>query len=363
MLLERYIFGMLLRNFLVLVVVVTAIVFLGAMAQNLRQHFDVSLAQLLGRFPYLLPVTLSISFPLSILVATLITYGRLSADNEILAVRMGGIHPFRVIAPAIVLGLLASAVALVVSGSVAPLSSARAREVTSNDLKTFLDNLEEQRLNRFRSRSILMSWRDVSEDGWLLGFFFRLRPAGGVDVMGEATRARIARDERMENLQFELEDVTFAQGDFVYRSSAKRVLLAYPVANLFRVIRRFDRRELFTNAELRYFVHRRPLLSPGPEPSEIRKLRVEYWKRIGLSLACFVFVFVGAPVGILFRRGSFVGSAVVALVLAFVVYYPLHEVGKEMAQQGVISPVVGLMAPGAIVCGLGVFLHRKVYLR
>ena len=62
--LQRYIFGILLKNFLLILVVVTAVGFMGVVGQNLGKYAEVSLGQLLGRFPFLLPSSLVISMPL-----------------------------------------------------------------------------------------------------------------------------------------------------------------------------------------------------------------------------------------------------------------------------------------------------------
>ncbi len=366
--LQRYIFGILLKNFLLILVVVTGLSFLGAMGQNLGRYAEVSLGQLLGRFPFLLPVSLSISMPLAMLVSTLITYGRLSADNEITAIRMGGIHPFHAISPALVLGLLVTCIALIMSAGIAPYAARRARAVTADDLTNFLDNLEEQRVTRFWTRNVWMSWHEVDEDGWLKGFFFKVLPLGKVPVVGEAERARVTRDPGMTRLTFELEDATIIQGDVENRISTDQTRLSYEVEELFDKANRSHRRPLISSFELRYEIHRdqalrRVLVGTRANVSDLVKHNVEFWGRLALSSACFVFVLVGAPLGILFRKGSFVGAAFVALVLAFVVYYPLHEVGQGLASEGVVSPAVGLLAPGALLSALGVFLLYKVMTR
>jgi lipopolysaccharide export system permease protein len=55
-----------------------------------------------------IPNILSYAIPLAILSATLLTIGRLSADNEIVAIRASGINLYKLCFPVIVLGMLAS---------------------------------------------------------------------------------------------------------------------------------------------------------------------------------------------------------------------------------------------------------------
>src|ERR1700757_743373 len=61
--------------------------------------------QILAAIPLLIPSTLPYTIPATTLFAVCVVYGRLSADNEILAIRAAGVNLYRVVMPAIVLGL------------------------------------------------------------------------------------------------------------------------------------------------------------------------------------------------------------------------------------------------------------------
>ena len=66
-------------------------------------------AQILAVIPLLIPSTLPFTIPSTTLFATCLVYGRLSADNEITALRATGVHLGRVILPCLLLGVVASA--------------------------------------------------------------------------------------------------------------------------------------------------------------------------------------------------------------------------------------------------------------
>jgi len=360
---QRYILRQLVRNFLFLLVVVTALIFLAAMGQNVRRYADIPLTQLVWRFPYLLPAVFKIAVPLALLVATLLTYGRLSSDNEVLAIRMGGIHLVHAALPGILLGAMLSVAMLFLSGSVAPRSSLKARQVTKDDLRKLLKSLEAQRVSKFSTKGIEMSWREVDEEGWLRGFFFEIRPQGGVEVRGEAERAKISRNERAGELDFLFRDVTIVVGDMSTRITAPEKHLTYPVEALFGSSNKKTRRELYTNQEILKVLHRNPRLGQVAESRDLAKFRVVYWDRVAMSLSCIVFALVGIPMGILIRRGSFLLSSFLALLLAFVVYYPLREVGQGLAERGVISAGPALFMPGALLAAIGLELFRRVFSR
>src|SRR5438093_3953497 len=69
-------------------------------------------AQIAACIPLLLPSTLPYTMPTTTLFATCIVYGRLSADNEILALKAAGVHIIHVVWPALFLGAVTSLVTM-----------------------------------------------------------------------------------------------------------------------------------------------------------------------------------------------------------------------------------------------------------
>jgi lipopolysaccharide export system permease protein len=59
-------------------------------------------------FFYMLPWLFTFTVPISVLTATLLTFGRLSSDNEIIAMRASGISLYKLVFPLIMLGLVIS---------------------------------------------------------------------------------------------------------------------------------------------------------------------------------------------------------------------------------------------------------------
>jgi lipopolysaccharide export system permease protein len=361
LLLQRYILRLLARNFLLVLALLTGLVFLFLLGKSLGRH-DWTLSLIASRLPFGLLVAVGLSIPVSLLVGTLLTYGRLSADNEILAMRMGGIHPVHILLPAAILGLLTTGLSLYLSGSVLPDATVRVTALTRDDLRIFLGIIEDQRLKSFRSRRIEVSWSGVDDDGRLRDFFFELKPAGQEKVQGEARRAWIGRDSAGEELTFQLEKVRAMRGDLNDMGTADSMVLSYPVDSLFGAERAKDRRGTLTNDELLFRLRRDPLLGHPPEGERLAAMRAEYWGRIWLSFACLACVLVGAPVGILLRRGSFVGSGIVAVAL-ILLYYPLLALSKGLAEHRVAPASLVLAIPDLVLALLGLVLAWRVVRR
>ncbi|UCD36954.1 MAG: LptF/LptG family permease [Fidelibacterota bacterium] len=91
----------------------------------------------------------------------------------------------------------------------------------------------------------------------------------------------------------------------------------------------------------------------------INRYQVEIHKKFSIPFACIVFVLVGAPVGIMARRGGF--AVAMALSLGFfVIYWALLIAGEELADRGLLSPFLGMWAPNILLACLGIFLLWQI---
>jgi lipopolysaccharide export system permease protein len=76
----------------------------------------------------------------------------------------------------------------------------------------------------------------------------------------------------------------------------------------------------------------------------INKYSVEIHKKFSLPVACILFVLLGAPLGVLARKGGFVVGMSLSFGF-FLIYYLLLIGGEEMADRNLVSPAMGMWAP------------------
>ncbi|MGE3801051.1 MAG: LptF/LptG family permease [Candidatus Kapaibacterium sp.] len=88
---------------------------------------------------------------------------------------------------------------------------------------------------------------------------------------------------------------------------------------------------------------------------ETNKYLVEIHKKYSIPAACLIFVFVGAPLGIVVRRGNFGVSAVIALGF-FVIYWASLVVGEKLADRDILTPALGMWLGDIIVGAMGLYL-------
>jgi lipopolysaccharide export system permease protein len=92
---------------------------------------------------------------------------------------------------------------------------------------------------------------------------------------------------------------------------------------------------------------------------EEQKRSNQYWveihKKWSIPAACLIFVFVGAPLGIVVRRGNFGVSASIALGF-FIIYWACLVAGEKLADRDFLSPAVAMWMADGIIGALGIYL-------
>jgi len=85
---------------------------------------------------------------------------------------------------------------------------------------------------------------------------------------------------------------------------------------------------------------------------------VEIYKKYAIPFACFVFVFVGCPLGIIARRGNFGISASISLGF-YIFYWACLIGGEKLADRGFIEPWLAMWAGNIIIGIVGILLTLR----
>jgi lipopolysaccharide export system permease protein len=93
--------------------------------------------------------------------------------------------------------------------------------------------------------------------------------------------------------------------------------------------------------------------------SEIYKYEVEIHKKYSIPFACIVFVLVGAPLGVLTRRGSFGVAASISLFF-FLLYWICLIGGEKLADRRLLNPFLGMWVANFVIGALGIFLTYRM---
>lgn len=93
----------------------------------------------------------------------------------------------------------------------------------------------------------------------------------------------------------------------------------------------------------------------------LAKFEIELHKKFSLTFAIIVLFFVGAPLGAIVKKGGF-GAPVVIAALLFLVYYVLTEIGLNLAESGVATPIVGVWLATFVLTPIAFILMRAAAL-
>ena len=90
----------------------------------------------------------------------------------------------------------------------------------------------------------------------------------------------------------------------------------------------------------------------------LRLIDIEILKKFALSIACFIFFFIGAPLGALIRKGG-LGTPAIISVLFFVAYWVIDISGTKLAKDGAVGAFSGVFFSSYVLLPTGLYLTWK----
>jgi lipopolysaccharide export LptBFGC system permease protein LptF len=371
---QRHILRELLGNSLVTMAVVAATFFIVAVALAMGQsRFDsVPLLAVLTWTGWQVVGNVQLAIPLALLVAVLITYGRVAGDGEYDALRTAGVHPLRVALPALVLGAAGSLALAFLLDEVAPTARYVARRELAEDLLRNLDSL----LQRSRSLSgprwkAAWAGRRVDAEGRLVLDRLDLLEYDGDDRLRAHTSAAMARplfDPDTDALQLELADLKRVERDGLFLS-ARSFTLDLPFAAFAeaRLPRREDdhrsgvelaakwrRRE----AEVAWATSRRDreaLLA------DAREARAAFHGRAAAAGSAVLFALFGVVLGLGSRLRNRALTFLVGFLAVIGIYYPLSMLGQWLGGRGSLPPEAAAQLGNVVLASFSIAGLRRLF--
>ncbi len=323
---------------------------------NYVTNYGLSATQVGMFFVLALPQTVAYTFPMAILFAGLLTFGRLSDTEQITALRSGGIGFARIVLPVVIFAWFVVLATFLLNEKVAPQSTLAAKHYV-------------QRVVMEKGLSIQeydISYMD-HEAGWL----FAAREGEGStfkDVkwwdFSRPTVMLTTADEGIWEEQgwkfINAKVVTILEGNVVRVMTSPELDMEIdrtPSDILSQSNR--DPQEMSLQ-ELNAIIHE-------PEPNGhtdafLRKLKGTYWLKIAAPFASLVFILIAAPLGLTPQRSSSTMGIGISMLLVFL-YYMLTTFAVKIAEQGAIAPVLAAWIPNGLFLLAGAWLNGRFYVR
>lgn len=362
---------------------------------------------------------LALSVPMAVLVAVLMVFGRMAADNEITACKSCGIPFYRLILPVLGSALLLTIVMVWFNDRVLPESNHKARMLLTDitrkkptwslEENIFLDYFEGYSI---RVKTIARKTSEISDiiiiqtknseriitakrgkmyfssDGSTLmmeledGEILEVDPKDQAGItMTDFARQTIAipgasaslerttqstRGDREMTVAMMLErnrerreklSEVIGQSDSLARTAVSEILNipADDQAAKFRPMRGAAKKAHKINKDIRA----RMAFFKKSEDNyrrEINSMEVEIHKKFSIPAACISFVLIGAPLGALARRGGFTTGIALSLFF-FIVYWAFLIGGEQLADSNTLPAFWAMWLPNFVVGGAGIILN------
>ena len=357
----RYVYRELATPFFFALLIFTIILFTVRILKlvELVVNRGVPLEQLLAIFLYILPSFFEVTVPMSFLLALLWSFGRLSSDREILALKSCGVSFVQMAFPVAVATLLILGGTFFLTLYARPWSNTALRQVIYEVTKTRATaGLKEKTFND-EFDGIVVYTDEIQPPGDVLGgvMIADNRTAQRQNTIF-ARQGRVVVNENSQLLTLRLFDGT------VHSTEAFRK--GYQTTH-------FSTYDLTLN--LATALSGLTPATPAPPELSLRDLRAsieqkrkdgantnaelsELHRRFSLPFSCLVFALLALPISVRptwgFRSHGFVISIVI-----IVAYYVLLTVGETLGKKGSLPPVIALWLPNLILGTVGVVLFRR----
>ncbi|MBP2632643.1 MAG: permease YjgP/YjgQ family protein [Firmicutes bacterium] len=323
-------------------------------AQYVTQY-GASTQAVIKLFVYSLPSIIVLTFPMSMLLATLLSFGRLSASSEITAMKSGGISFYRIATPVFFIALFVSIFAILFNEHVVP----RANEAYNN-----IVFYEIQGNTAPKSQEHLVI-KEIKNDEIERLTYARRYDAETTAMYGVAVqefeKGKLVRVQNAEKANWSSDHWTMYTGtlnELSEEGSVQRTLKfeqqILPIKqNPNEIAKEQKKPEEMTMRELRYQIK-----ALEAQSVDTNKLKSELYKRITIPFASFVFALIGVPLGLQPNRTSSSIGFGLSIIVIFI-YYTIMTIFSALGQGGTLPPLIAAWIPNIVGTIVGIALIRK----
>jgi lipopolysaccharide export system permease protein len=313
-----------------------------------------------------MPQFIAYSFPMAMLLATLMAYSRLSNDSELIALRSCGVSLYRFVAPAVVFSLLVTGLTFLFNELVVPAANYQASVTLEKALNDDSPS--------FRESNIFYPeyGQETQPNGQKIKKLRRLFYANQFD--GERMKGLTILDWSQQGLnQVVTSDSAVWNPDrSTWDFFNGTIYLIAPDAS-YRNVVRFENQQLklpkgpldlkikdrkSDQMNIAQILPRMQLARLAGDAKQVRKFTLRIHQKLSFPFVCLVFGVVGAALGTRPQRTSRATSFGISVVIIFS-YYLLQFLTEALGLSGVLSPYMAAWLPNLFGLGAGgLFLVR-----
>ncbi|KGG00115.1 MULTISPECIES: LptF/LptG family permease [Prochlorococcus] len=318
-----------------------------------------------------LPSFLVLSFPMAVLLSTLLAYGKLSSNSELLALKSLGIKTSRIISPAIALSIFMTGLTFYFNDNLVPASNKLAETTLRGGIgKSF--NTEEGKENimfsRYGSRIEQETNNPTKLNNYLTHIFYAARYKN--KQMNEVTVLDLSRMGfrqilKAEKAIFDKKNTAwiFSNGSLVsVDSNGQSTIVQFS-----RYVYPFDEGPLklaevpkdAAKMTLKQALKAEKIYQQTGNLKETRRIQVRIQEKFTLPCACLVFGLIGSTLGSKSNIRSSKGQGFGISVILILIYYVMSFLFSSFGVKGLLSPIIATWSPILISLSGGYYLLYK----
>src|SRR3954467_1977036 len=363
-LIDRVISRELLVNVLFAIAVLSLVLVVGNIFRKLLPllvNHDVPVEYLISFIAYVLPFSLIFTIPWGLLTAVLLVFGRLSADNELIALRSNGVSITRICVPLVLVAMLCTAICLWLNVQVAPAAQEKLRSTifdlaTRNPMALFGSD---QVIDQFPGRKIYVGKKEGNRLDNII--VFEMNDDALPVRVTYARTGMLEADLPNKRILMHLYDARYQQRDEKdpldlrkIRDGISMVEGTLPIGldELYEKEKKKPSRSALSIAQLVDQLK-------SENKRERSASRTEINKRFSFPFSCLAFALIGVPLGVTaHRRETSIGFAM-GLIVA-IAYFLFVILGDTLRGNPKAHPELLVWFPNVLFIVLGVFLFRRL---
>lgn len=358
LILHRYIFKGLLAPLVVNLLFLTMIFLMTRMLQitKLIVNYNVGFATIGLILLYSIPYFLVFVLPMAVMLAILLTLMRMSGDNEIIALKSGGVSLYRLLPPVAVLALAGFAATMAMTVYGMPYGKLAIARVTYQMLAANADIGLKARTfnNRFDGVTLYVNEVDL-HDKRLQDVFIEDRRNPRAASIIVAPEGRFLKDSAGTTVRLRLYDGIINQVAREKRTANTTHFKTYDVNLNMARMANLDRYQRKDEDEMSLAELKAHIRSVRDDPQKHNEALIEWHEKFSIPAACLALGLLAIPLGVELRSRRRTAGLGIGMFV-FLLYYVLMTAGRVFGEMGIMHPAVGLWAPNILIAGGGVYM-------
>ncbi len=318
-------------------------------------NYDLDVLDVLTIIIFTLPWFLMFIIPMSVMMSILLTFLRLSGDNEIVALKSCGISIYRLLPPVLLFAAFGCLLTGFITLFAVPQSRAYMEELALRLAASNLDiGLKERTFNSAFKDVMLYVSKIDTQNKKLIDVFIEDKRQTDIVSTVVAPEGRLFSEPEKFIFHLVLSNGTIHQTNLRERSANSIEFNTYKLSlDLSREMDDLDdrekHREEMSIAELRQYVRESP-----EKDEDYYKARIVLQRRFAIPVACLTMGLLAFPLGIQSKTSKRSFGLILCLFF-FLLYYLLLTAGYAFGEDGTLAPEIGMWLPNFTILSLGIF--------